>query len=77
MKMCNTVLLNGAVPNIWRRTLFHMLAQKVQARSLDVRLLYQKILADFRTKGILEAQQPEEQHGFRGSCRLEEHLLSA
>ena len=30
-----------------------------------------------RVEPVLEANQPEEQHGFRGGRRLEEHLVSA
>ena len=30
-----------------------------------------------RVERVLEANQPEEQHGFRGGRRLEEHLVSA
>ena len=44
-----------------------------------VRILYQvftyMVLA--RVELVLEANHPEEQHGFRGGRRLEEHLVSA
>ena len=45
----------------------------------SVRILYKvftyMVLA--RVELVLEANQPEEQHGFRGGRRLEEHLVSA
>ena len=42
------------------------------------RLLYKTFsyLVLSRIEGILEAGQPEEQHGFRQNRRLEEHLLT-
>ena len=81
--MCYTLgnrLLHG------RRLLFTMLPKKLKAKQVtdfrpiaNLRLLY-KLLAYLvlgRLEHVLDAQQPEEQHGFRAGRRLEEHLLSA
>ena len=45
----------------------------------SVRILYEVFtyMALARIEPVLEANQPEEQHGFRGGRRLEEHLVSA
>ena len=63
-----------------------MLPKKLRAKQVtdfrpiaNLRLLY-KVFAYLllgRLEHVLDAQQPEEQHGFRAGRRLEEHLLSA
>ena len=71
----------------WLKTLFTMLPKDVRAKQTtdfrpiaNLRLLY-KTFAYFllgRLEHVLDANQPEEQHGFRARRRrLEEHLLSA
>ena len=82
----NTFLLRGNVPAGWRKTVFTMLAKMTKARTTldfrpiaNVRLMY-KVFARMilgRIENILDASQPEEQHGFRVGRRIEEHLLTA
>ena len=81
----NVVLNTGIVPSTWNKTMFIMLAKFRSAKLpsdfrpiASVRTLYKvftyMVLA--RVEPVLEANQPEEQHGFHGR-RLEEHLVSA
>jgi len=45
----------------------------------NIRLLYKAFAFNIlgRNEALLEAHQPEEQHGFRKHRRMDEHLLSA
>ena len=86
LALYNQTLRTGAIPDSWRRTLFIMLAKTASARVVtdfrpiaNLRLLY-KLFAYLllgRIERILDDAQPEEQHGFRGDHRIEEHLLTA
>ena len=86
LHLYNVVLNTGIVPSTWNKTMFIMLAKFRSAKLpsdfrpiASVRILYKvftyMVLA--RVELVLEANQPEEQHGFRGGRRLEEHLVSA
>ena len=86
LDLYNGTLQSGDVPSSWRHTLFTMLAKTPSARAVtdfrpiaNIRLFY-KLFAYMllgRIEGILDEAQPEEQHGFRGGHRIEEHLLTA
>ena len=86
LRLYNDVLYAGEPPASWSKTLFTMLPKKLRAKQVtdfrpiaNLRLLY-KVFAYLllgRLEHVLDAQQPEEQHGFRAGRRLEEHLLSA
>ena len=86
LRLYNDVLYTGEPPASWSKTLFTMLPKKLRAKQVtdfrpiaNLRLLY-KVFAYLllgRLEHVLDAQQPEEQHGFRAGRRLEEHLLSA
>ena len=86
LHLYNVVLNTGNVPCAWNKTMFIMLAKFKNAKLpsdirpiASVRTLYKvftyMVLA--RVEPVLEASQPEEQHGFRCGRRLEEHLVSA
>ena len=86
LRLCNDVLYTGEPPTSWSRTLFTMLPKKLRAKQAtdfrpiaNLRLLYKTFayLLLGRLEHVLDAQQPEEQHGFRAGRRLEERLLSA
>ena len=79
------VRLTGKVPETWKQTIFNMLPKTRAAKSTSdfrriavVRLLYRTFayFAVGRIEAILNAGQPEEQHGFRADRRIEEHLLT-
>ena len=86
LRLHNDVFYTGEPPVSWSKSLFTMLPKKVKAKQTtdfrpiaNVRLLY-KIFACLllgTLEHVLDAEQPEEQHGFRAGRRLEEHLLSA
>ena len=70
----------------WLKTLFTMLPKDLRAEPTtdfrpiaNLRLLYKAFayLLLGRLEHVLDANQSEEQHGFRARRRLEEHLLSA
>ena len=86
LHLYNVVLNTGIVPSTWNKTMFIILAKFRSAKLpsdfrpiASVRILYKvftyMVLA--RVEPVLEANQPEEQHGLRGGRRLEEHLVSA
>ena len=86
LQLYNQVLTGGLPPQSWRRTLFIMLAKSAKSKLpsefrpiASSRLLYKTyaymILGRIEDK--LDQAQPEEQHGFRGGYRIEEHLLTA
>ena len=86
LRLYNHVLHTGDVPTSWHKTVFRMLAKFVKAKATtdfrpiaDVRLLYKTFacLVLGRIESVLDAHQPEEQHGFRKGRRIEEHLLTA
>ena len=86
LRLYNDVFYTGEPPVSWSKTLFTMLPKKVRAKQTtdfrpiaNVRLLYKTFayLLLGRLEHVLDAEQPEEQHGFRAGRRLEEHLLSA
>ena len=86
LRLYNDVIYTGEPPVSWSKTLFTMLPKKVRAKQTtdfrpiaNVRLLYKTFayLLLGRLEHVLDAEQPEEQHGFRAGRRLEEHLLSA
>ena len=73
------------MPETWKQTIFNMLPKTRAAKSTSdfrriavVRLLYRTFayFAVGRIEAILNAGQPEEQHGFRADRRIEEHLLT-
>ena len=84
LRLYNDVLYTGEPPASWSKSLFTMLPKKLRAKQVadfrpiaNLRLLY-KVFAYLllgRLEHVLDAQQPEEQHGFRAGRRLEEHLL--
>ena len=76
----------GNFPSCWSRTLFQMLANTARAQQpsdfrpiANIPLLYKTFAFMIlgRMEGLLEAHQPEEQHGFRKHRRMDEHLLTA
>ena len=82
----NVILECGRIPDTWKFTTFRMLPKKLRAiqttdfRPIASSRLFYKVFGYLilgRVKEILEAKQPEEQHGFRPGRRLEEHLLTA
>ena len=86
LALYNHVLCNGEVPSSWRRTMFTMLGKHAKAKLVSdfrpiasVRVLYKTFAYMIlgRIEQCLEDSQPEEQHGFRGGRRLEEHLVTA
>ena len=86
LRLFNHVLETGSCPTTWHKTLFKMIAKKAKAIVLgdfrpiaNVRLLYKTFCYMMlgRLEHLLEAGQPEEQHGFRAHRRIEEHLLTA
>ena len=86
LALYNTVLLTGERPESWCKTLFSMLPKKTWPLQpadfrpiATIRLLYKTFayLLLRRLEHLLEAGQPEEQHGFRPGRRLEEHLVTA
>ena len=86
LQLFNTFLFHGDVPSSWRKTVFTMLAKKTKAVATtdfrpiaNVRMMY-KVFARMilgRIEDLLDASQPEEQHGFRTGRRIEEHLVTA
>ena len=79
------VLLTGTVPETWKQTIFNMLPKTRGAKSTSdfrpiavVALLYKTFayLVLGWIEAILDAGQPEEQHGFRADRRIEEQLLT-
>ncbi|CAE7381448.1 unnamed protein product [Symbiodinium sp. CCMP2592] len=85
LRLYNHVLHTGEAPTSWRKTVFKMLAKFVKAKTItdfrpvtNVRLLYKTFacLVLGRVESVLDANQPEEQHGFRKGRRIEEHLLT-
>ena len=82
----NDVLYSGDLPPPWLITHFIMLPKSGRAKTTSdfrpiaiVRLFY-KVFAYMllaRIEPLIEAGQPEEQHGFRPNRRLEEHLVTA
>ena len=86
VSLYNQVLFTGDVPPSWHKTLFTMLPKKVVAKIVtdfrpiaSLRLLYKTFahMILHRIEPLLDARQPEEQHGFRSCYRIEEHILSA
>ena len=86
--VCRTsgTLKSGRIPDTLKLTTFRTLLKKLCAiqttdlrRIASSRLFYKVFgyLIPGRVEEILEAKQPEEQHGFRPGRRLEEHLLTA
>ena len=84
--MFNDIFYTGNFPSCWSRTLFQMLAQTARAQQpsdyrpiANIRLLYKTFAFMIlgRIEALLEAHQPEEQHGFRQHRRMDEHLLTA
>ena len=82
----NVILESGRIPDTWKLTIFRMLPKKLRAiqttdfRPIASSRLFYKVFGYLilgRVEKILEAKQPEEQHGFRPGRRLEEHLLTA
>ena len=82
----NIFLESGRIRGTWKLTTFRVLPKKLRAiqttdfrRIASSRLFYKVFgyLILGRVAEILEAKQPEEQHGFRPGRRLEEHLLTA
>ena len=76
----------NAAESSWRRTMFTMLGKHAKAKLVSdfrpiasVRVLYKTFAYMIlgRIEQCLEDSQPEEQHGFRGGRRLEEHLVTA
>ena len=82
----NDVLYSGDLPPPWLITHFIMLPKSGRAKTTSdfrpiaiIRLFY-KVFAYMllaRIEPLIEAGQPEEQHGFRPNRRLEEHLVTA
>ena len=79
------VRLTGKMPETWKQTIFNMLPKTRGAKSTSDfrpiavdRLLYRTFayFAVGRIEAILNAGQPEEQHGFRADRRIKEHLLT-
>ena len=78
LRLYNDVLYTGEPPASWSKTLFTMLPKKLRAKQVidfrhtaNLRLLY-KVFAYLllgRLEHVLDAQQPEEQHGFRAKRR--------
>ena len=75
----------GRAPETWKQTMINMLPKTREAKSTSdfrpiaaVRLLYKTFayLVLGRIEATLDAEQPEEQHGFRADRRIEEHLLT-
>ena len=86
LRLFNDILYTGHFPSCWSRTLFQMLAKTARAQQpsdfrpiANIRLLYKTFAFMIlgRIEALLEAHQPEEQHGFRKHRRMDEHLLSA
>ena len=79
----NDTLFSGEAPESWKFTKFMMLPKSRHARvPADYRPLasVDKIFAYMmlaRMEPALEIDQPEEQHRFRKSHRIEEHLLTS
>ena len=81
----NDLMRTGQVPTDWRKTSFKMLPKTIRAKVpseycpiATIRLFY-KLFAYMilgRVETQLETHQPEEQHGFRGGRRVEEHLVT-
>lgn len=81
----NDLMRTGQVPTDWRKTSFKMLPKTMRAKVpseyrpiATIRLFY-KLFAYMilgRVEAQLETHQPEEQHGFRGGRRVEEHLVT-
>ena len=89
--MCqfNDLMRTGQVPtdwqSDWRKTSFKMLPKTIRAkvpseyRPIATIRLFHKLFAYMilgRVETQLETHQPEEQHGFRGGKRVEEHLVT-
>ena len=81
----NDLMRTGRVPTDWRKTSFKMLPKimrgKVSSeyRPVATIRLFHKLFAYMilgRVEVQLETHQPEEQHGFRGGRRVEEHLMT-
>ena len=86
LHLFNDILYTGNFPSCWSRTLFQMLAKTARAQQpsdyrpiANIRLLYKTFAFMIlgRIEALLEAHQPEEQHGFRQHRRMDEHLLTA
>ena len=87
LHMFNHMLFSGEVPAAWRKTLFKILPKTLKPRTTmdfrliaSIRLLYTYNLCIYmifcRIEGTLETNHLEEQHGFRSTRRIEEHLLT-
>ena len=86
LRLYNNIFYTGNFPSCWSRTLFQMLAKTARAQQpsdyrpiANIRLLYKTFAFMIlgRIEALLEAHQPEEQHGFRQHRRMDEHLLTA
>ena len=86
LHLFNDILYSGNFPSCWSRTLFQMLAKTARAQQpsdyrpiANIRLLYKTFAFMIlgRIEALLEAHQPEEQHGFRQHRRKDDHLLTA
>ena len=82
----NIILASGRIPDTWKLTTFRMLPKKLRAiQTTDFRPIassrfFYKVFGYLtlgRVEEILEAKQPEEQHGFPPGRGLEEHLLTS
>ena len=82
----NVFLESGRMPHTWKLSTFRMLPQKLRAiqtnefRPIASSRLFHKVFGYLilgRVEEILEAKQPQEQHGLRPGRKLEEHLLTA
>ena len=82
----NDLMHSPQVPVDWRKTIFNMLPKHGRAKVpaeyrpiASIRLLYKTFAYMIlgRVEPVLEAAQPEEQHGFRSRRRIEEHLVTA
>ena len=75
----------GFLPTVWRQTSFKILPQTMRAKSsikspshcnrTSVVFTY-CVHERGRVENELETHQPEEQHGFQGGTRVEEHLVT-
>ena len=87
----NDLMTTGQVPTDWRKTSFKMLPKTMRVKVpseyrpiATIRLFYKlfaymilgRVDFFFRVEAQLETHQPEEQHGFRGGRRVEEHLVT-
>ena len=86
LELFNDLMHSPQVPVDWRKTIFNMLPKHGRAKVpaeyrpiASIRLLYKTFayMTLGRVEPVLEAAQPEEQHGFRSRRRIEEHLVTA